>query len=83
MAQAVKTLEDIARLDCYHLIPAQVAPVLGCSPYAINCAAKSKEGRERLGFPVMMIGTRCKIPRIPFLQYMGYKTEEANDHENA
>lgn len=83
MAQAVKTLEDIAQLDSYYLVPAQVAPVLGCGQYAINCAAKSKEGRERLGFPVMMIGTRCKIPRIPFLQYMGYKTEEAIAHENA
>lgn len=83
MAQAVKTLEDIAQLDSYYLVPAQVAPVLGCGQYAINCAAKSEEGRKRLGFPVTMIGSRCKIPRIPFLQYMGYKAEEATDHENA
>lgn len=76
MAQPVKTLDDIARLDCSYLVPAQVAPVLGCSQYAINCAAKSEEGRKRLGFPTMMIGNRCKIPRIPFLAFMGYKQED-------
>lgn len=75
MAQPVKTLEDIARLDCCYLVPAQVAPVLGCAQYAINCAARSAEGRARLGFPVVMIGSRCKIPRIPFLQYMGHNID--------
>ena len=47
--------------------------MLGCSQYAINCAARSEEGRKRLGFPPMMIGNRCKIPRIPFLAFMGYQ----------
>lgn len=76
MAQPVKTLDDIARLNRDYLVPAQVAPVLGCSQYAINCAARSEEGRKRLGFPTMMIGNRCKIPRIPFLTFMGYKQED-------
>lgn len=79
MAQTVKTLEDIAQLDCAYLVPTQVAPVLGCASYAINVMARTQEGRNMLGFPVIVLGKRCKIPRVPFLQYMGWRCEDGDD----
>lgn len=72
MASRTKcTLNDIIRMEEAFLTPAQVADVLGCSNYAINVAARTAETRQQLGFPVIRIGNRCKIPRIPFLHYMG------------
>lgn len=57
------------------LSPADIAPVLGCHPYAINVAAK--EDPARLGFPVCMIGNRVKIPRRAFLRWAGYEEVRA------
>ena len=53
------------------LSPADVAPVLGCNPYAINVMAK--EDPARLGFPVGVVGKRVKIPRRAFLRWAGYE----------
>lgn len=75
-SRAKTTLEDIMRMDRPYLVPVEVADVLGCSSYAINVAAKKAETRDMLGFPVVKIGTRCKIPRIPFLHYMGVEAGE-------
>lgn len=71
-AVEVHTLEDIARLEADFLIPSQVAAVLGCDQYMINVASRTAKGREHLGFPVIRIGNRVKIPRRPFLAYMGW-----------
>lgn len=64
------TIEEIRASDKVFLTPAEAAPVLGCDPYLIRVAAK--EGTN-LGFPVVRIGTRTKIPRIPFLRTLGYE----------
>ena len=63
-------LTRIAASDVEMLTPADVAPVLGCHPYAINVMAKADPGR--LGFPVCMVGNRVKIPRRAFLRWVGY-----------
>ena len=55
------------------LTPADVAPVLGCHPYAINVAVR--EDPARLGFPVCRVGNRVKIPRRAFLRWAGYEEE--------
>lgn len=67
------TLSAIAEMENVFLIPAQVAQVLGCSQYYINVASQTPDGRAYLGFPVTRIGNRVKIPRIPFLRYMGWE----------
>lgn len=69
------TLAAIAAMDCMFLIPSQVAQVLGCSQYYINVASQTPDGRAYLGFPVARIGNRVKIPRIPFLRFMGWEGE--------
>lgn len=63
------TLEEIKSSDAVCLTPADVAPVLGCNPNWIRKAAHDKP--ELIGFPVIVIGTRTRIPRKPFLQFLG------------
>ena len=67
------TLEDIAKLDKEFLVPAQVSQILRCAPYHINLMSQTEEGRKSLGFPVMRVKSRVKIPRRAFLEYMGWK----------
>ena len=62
------TLEEIKALDREMLIPADVAEVIGCEPYAINVQAKADA--SKLGFPVCVMGTRVRIPRRAFLNWM-------------
>lgn len=57
------------------ITPQDAADILQCSRYAINVMVKSGE----CPFPAMMVGTRVKIPRIPFLQYLGYLKEARNE----
>ena len=57
------------------ITPQDAADILQCSRYAINVMVKSGE----CPFPAMMVGTRVKIPRIPFLQYLGYLKEATNE----
>lgn len=62
------TLDDLKRLDREFLTPAQVAEVLGCDPHGIRVWARQRP--EGLGFPVCLIGSRTKIPKRPFIQFM-------------
>ena len=62
------TLDEIRNLDREYLLPREVASILGCKPYAINVWAK--QNPAGLGFPTCVIGSRVKIPRRPFLEFM-------------
>lgn len=62
------TLNDLRKSTKDVLTPADVAPVLGCDPHYIRVAAR--QCPERLGFPVVLIGNRTKIPRIAFIKFM-------------
>lgn len=62
------TLSEIKQSDKAVLIPADVAEVLGCDPNNIRLAAHQRP--ELLGFPVIVVGSRVKIPRVPFLKYV-------------
>lgn len=66
------TLQDIERLDRAYLTPAQIAPILGTSGYAITVQVREdkENGLNSFPFPTIRIGTRTKIPRIPFLKAM-------------
>lgn len=63
------TLDDIKAIDREFLTPAQVAEIMGCDPQDIRVTARERP--DMLGFPVYVIGSRTKIPRIPFLKFMG------------
>ena len=65
------TIEEIKKSDKDILVPKDIAEVLGCAPYSINCQAKADflDGKNRLGFPVVIMGNRIKIPRQGFLNF--------------
>lgn len=42
------------------------APILGCDPNSLRFAARQRP--ELLGFPVIVMGHRVRIPRLPFIR---------------
>ena len=69
------TIEEIRASDKPMIRPADVAPIIGCDPQWVRDTAR--ENPEALGFTALVVGTRVKIPRIPFLKFLGYAGEEA------
>lgn len=63
------TLDEIKASDKLMLTPADVSEVLNADPQDIRLQARMDPAK--LGFPVVIIKTRTKIPRIPFLRFMG------------
>lgn len=63
------TLNEIKDSTKLFLTPADVAPVLGSDPHTVRCTAKQRP--ELLGFEFTFSGNRMKIPRIPFLRWIG------------
>lgn len=70
------TLNEIRSLDREYLVPAEVAQILGCDAQDIRVAARQHP--ERLGFNVSVIGTRVKIPRLGFLNWLEGRCENGN-----
>ena len=61
------TLQEIERLPTEMLIPADVAGYLGCDPHSINVVAKQAPGL--LGFPIIVMGSRVRIPKEGFVRF--------------
>lgn len=62
------TLDDIKSMEKEIITPAIAADVLGCDPHSIRVVAHTEP--DSLGFPVIVMGTRTKIPRRAFIQFM-------------
>lgn len=62
------TLDDIKAMTKEVITPDVAAKILGCDPHYIRVAAR--DCPETLGFPVVRVGKRTKIPRRPFLRFM-------------
>ncbi len=67
MAKKV-TLEEIEALDKDMLVPTDIAGYLNCCPYTINVA--TRDGENPFPFPIIRLGSRVRIPKIPFLKAM-------------
>lgn len=63
------TLEEMKASPKIFLTPADVAQVLASNPQTIRCTARQRP--ELLGFEFTFSGNRMKIPRIPFLRFLG------------
>lgn len=74
------TFRQIMESDKDFLIPKDVADVLGCQPYTINCQAKADPAK--LGFPVCMMGTNVRIPRLAFIHWMRFGNAAIRYDEN-
>lgn len=68
------TITEIQNSDAVFLNPADIAPVMGCDPNWIRRAAH--DAPEMIGFPVCVIGKRVRIPRKPFLMFIGEANAE-------
>lgn len=66
-------IERIRAMNDPTITCALAAEALGFNPQTIRVAARTKP--ELLGFPVIVIGTRTKIPRKPFLKFLGVDTD--------
>lgn len=65
----MKTLSDLQSMDKAFLTPADICGVLGSDPQTIRISARQRP--DLLGFQFMIVGNRMKIPRVPFLRFMG------------
>ena len=65
----MKNVEEIKASTKLFLTPADVAPVLGSDPHTVRCTARQRP--DLLGFQFTFSGNRMKIPRIPFLRFLG------------
>lgn len=63
-----RTLEDLEALPGEFLTCKQVAPILGAKEANIHMQAM--DAPYMLGFPVIIIKSRVKIPKRPFLRFM-------------
>jgi hypothetical protein len=63
-----RTLEDLEALPGEFLTCKQIAPILGAKEANIHMQAM--DAPYMLGFPVIVIRSRVKIPKRPFLRFM-------------
>lgn len=63
------TLDEIQASSDVFIKAGDIAPILGVNPNDIR--EQAHFDASRLGFPVVVIGRRVHIPRVPFLRYLG------------
>ena len=68
------TLQDIKEMDREFITPAIAANILGCDPQYLRVVAR--KSKEKLGFPVVIIKSRVKFPRIAFIRFMEGRANE-------
>ena len=61
-------LERLEAMDKVMLTVTDVAKVLECNPQIIRLQAR--EEPEKLGFPVCVMKSRVKIPKLGFLRWL-------------
>jgi hypothetical protein len=66
------TIEEIRKSDKAMLTPKDVAELIGVTPYTINVQLREdkERGESTFPFPAFLVGTRVKIPRLPFLKFI-------------
>lgn len=70
------TIEELKQMDVNLLTPAQAAEVLGVSAQSIRVCARQRP--DLLGFPVMVYGSRVKVPRLPLIDFLEGKKDESH-----
>lgn len=75
-----EAIQSIVDSDKVFLTPADIAPILGMDPHSIRLIARQRP--ELLKFEFIISGNRTKIPRIPFLRYIGINVEPQPTEES-
>lgn len=63
-----EALKEMVHSDKSFITPAEAAPLLGSSAQDIRVAARQRP--DMIHFPFTFVGSRMKIPRIPFLEFL-------------
>ena len=63
------TLQELIASEKDVFVPEDICGVLGTNAHYIRVAARQRP--DLLGFPFFFIGSRMKIPKVPFLRKMG------------
>ena len=63
------TLDDLCVSSKPFFTPGDICGVLGSNPQTIRVTARQRP--DLIGFEFTFAGNRMKIPRIPFLRFMG------------
>lgn len=75
------TIAEIRQSKKTVLTPNDICELLSCRRYDINLQAQNDP--SKLGFPVIVMGTRVKIPREAFLRFWdGQETVEKKEMPN-
>ena len=64
-----KTLDDLRKCPKAFFTPGDVCGVLGSNPQTIRVTARQRP--DLIGYEFTFVGNRMKIPKIPFLRFMG------------
>lgn len=64
-----KTMSDLKHSGAAFFTADDICGVLQADPHTIRLCAKQRP--DLLGFPVIVMGSRVKIPATPFLRFMG------------
>lgn len=67
-------IEELLKTDKLLLTPEEASVALDASPQTIRMAAHD----GTLGFPVSIMGSRVKIPRIPLLRFLGLEVAQCD-----
>jgi hypothetical protein len=67
------TLHEIAQIEREFITVGEAAQFLGCNPQKLR--EQAHKDREKLGFPVSIVGNRVKIYKDGFVNY--FKGESA------
>ena len=70
------TIQDLKKMTKPMITPNEAAQIIGCDPHFIRLQARVDPGK--LGFPVVVLNTRTKIPRLPFIRFV---EEGITNHE--
>lgn len=62
------TLKDLKKMESAVINADVAAQVLGCDPHYIRLEARLHP--EKLGFPVIVMKKRVRIPRMAFVRYL-------------
>lgn len=69
MKKTYTLAELVEKRDREFFTAAEICGVVGSDPQNLRDTARQRP--ELLGFPAILVGSRVKFPRIPFLRAMG------------
>ena len=65
----MKTLQELQDSPKAFFTPDDVSGVLGSNPQTIRVTARQRP--DLIGYEFSFVGNRMKIPKIPFLRFLG------------